>query len=61
MLVKAKKIERENASVASSKNSQNQPTTALLIGLSPISTAGCVLVWQVGVPGSIPAPALHYA
>ena len=40
------------------KNSQKQPTTALLVGLSPISTAGCALVWQVGAPGSIPAPAL---
>ena len=42
------------------KCSQNQPTIALIIGLSHISTAGCELVWQVGVPGSIPALAHHY-
>ena len=25
-----------------------------------LEEAVCALVWQVGVPGSIPAPALHY-
>ena len=39
---------------------KSQGTTALPIELSPIGMTGCVLVWRVGTPGSMPASTHHY-